>query len=121
MFGGKQLKDERGVVVSGVEEWSTLHLSLRLCGGATTQRKTPSVHSGTLLSGARSHMLKSHGFDSSVSAEEVEAVIGENTLRQENEKKALIMRSTLKRFSLNRNIAKRKSSTGLFSTEYSTV
>ena len=34
IFGGMQLEDERGVVASGVGEWSTLHLSLRLCGGA---------------------------------------------------------------------------------------
>ena len=48
IFGGRQLEDERSVMASGVGAWSTLHLSLRLSGGAVgsfndlvSQRKDP--------------------------------------------------------------------------------
>ena len=105
IFRGKQLEDARSVMASGVGAWSTLHLNLRLCGGAITfealkvARKDPfcadwdAADSQALVS----HFLNLHGFDSNLTAVDAGEIMGETSDRD------MRKLSVFKRFLQRRN------------------
>ena len=85
IFAGWQLEDERGVMASGVGEWGTLHLSLRLCGGLVTfenlksGRKDPFSEEWTSADSQAlvSHHLWNQGYDLTLTEADAGRIIGQ--------------------------------------------